>query len=549
MVLRSGLSEAASRIENATSWNDAEQQTNEHGDDDDEHGEEDVGWYTGDCDDELDETAHTVGAPTDDPVILTQFDGNLEDAEVSATQVHASTSQATVFQEARELLSRVESARGYFPVVGICAFDNLAQPSTDRKPAKSRGKGKKGKRKGKSSSQKSGKPTNLCTPGILPKPQTSRSESRSPMSKKRPTEVGATCVGPHHAPHLRPDQCMLCRQVGHRASECHNKRKATAFSPRAFGTCAVFDAPCCGATVEETEQDQDENDIENFVAFSNERLEGVAILDGGATKTISGFMSIQPTADPNEDTTIETTDVGNTFAGGETEAANTNIWTPHAEFPHGISVNAVSNESTPFLVGLDVIREYGLVIDCHYNRVYSYILKRYLPCALLPTLHFSLAMMPNNSEQRQVSSQALSTLRWGPLSQAQERGTLSFESSMFHLHEEESEHEHEHSSTNEDDLWKLLGVHEETQTWTRFDKRAKSCRTTSSSGPLSENVIARITIDDRTGHNLEHTKKHEPERFASEFALCSRHSHVASSPVPFGSAIDTVVPNVRCTTC
>ena len=94
------------------------------------------------------------------------------------------------------------------------------------------------------------------------------------MSKKRPTEVGATRGGPHHAPRLRPDQCMLCRQVGHRASECPNKGKPTAFShgKRAFGTyalgCAVFDSQCYGATVEEIEQDQDEEGIEDVVAFS-----------------------------------------------------------------------------------------------------------------------------------------------------------------------------------------------------------------------------------------------------------------------------------------
>ena len=81
-------------------------------------------------------------------------------------------------------------------------------------------------------------------------------------------------------------------------------------------------------------------------------------------------MSIQSVADQYEDTTIETTDVGFTFAGGETKAASTNICIPHAEFPQGISVNLVSYESTPFLFGLDVLREYGLVIDYHYNRVY-----------------------------------------------------------------------------------------------------------------------------------------------------------------------------------
>ena len=88
---------------------------------------------------------------------------------------------------------------------------------------------------------------------------------------------------------------------------------------------AVFDAPCYGGTVEETEHDQDENDIEDVVAFSIKSLEGFAFLDGGATKTVPGFMSIQPVADQHEDTAIETTDVGFTFAGGETEAARTKI--------------------------------------------------------------------------------------------------------------------------------------------------------------------------------------------------------------------------------
>ena len=59
------------------------------------------------------------------------------------------------------------------------------------------------------------------------------------------------------------------------------QRKATAFShgKRAFGThalgCAVFDSPCYDATVEETEQDQDEEDIEDFVAFFNQESGGV----------------------------------------------------------------------------------------------------------------------------------------------------------------------------------------------------------------------------------------------------------------------------------
>ena len=80
----SGLSEAASRIENAPSLNDTDPQINEYEGDDEEHYEEDVDCNTGDCGDELDETADTVGTPTDDRELLEQFDGNLEDGEASA---------------------------------------------------------------------------------------------------------------------------------------------------------------------------------------------------------------------------------------------------------------------------------------------------------------------------------------------------------------------------------------------------------------------------------------------------------------------------------
>ena len=96
------------------------------------------------------------------------------------------------------------------------------------------------------------------------------------------------------------------------------------------------------AAMEEAVEYQDQNDIEDFVAFSIKSLEGVAILDGGATKTVSGFTSVQPVVDQYEATTIETTDGGFTFAGGETEAARTKIWIPHSELPQRISVNQPS---------------------------------------------------------------------------------------------------------------------------------------------------------------------------------------------------------------
>ena len=88
----SRLSETASRIEHAISWNDVDQHIDEYGGDDEEYSEDDVAWHTGDDDDELEESAYTVGPPTDDPELLEKFAGNLEDVDASASQMYASGS-------------------------------------------------------------------------------------------------------------------------------------------------------------------------------------------------------------------------------------------------------------------------------------------------------------------------------------------------------------------------------------------------------------------------------------------------------------------------
>ena len=200
--------------------------------------EDDVEWHTGDCDDELDESAYAVGPPTDDPELLEQFDGNLEDADASASLVCASASRS--FQDARDLLSRAKSARGDV-LVGTGALEGLAQPSADRKPAKSRGKGKKGKRKGKLLRTKSGKFPNLGALGVLPKPPT----SRRPMSMKRPTETGTNRGGLHHTLRLRlnvhvvsPSWASCIRMFRQRENDFNFTRQACVWNIGS-GQCCV----------------------------------------------------------------------------------------------------------------------------------------------------------------------------------------------------------------------------------------------------------------------------------------------------------------------
>ena len=42
-------------------------------------------WYTGDDGDDLDESAYTMGPPTDNPELLEQFHDNLEDGDASGS--------------------------------------------------------------------------------------------------------------------------------------------------------------------------------------------------------------------------------------------------------------------------------------------------------------------------------------------------------------------------------------------------------------------------------------------------------------------------------
>ena len=89
---------------------------------------------------------------------------------------------------------------------------------------------------------------------------------------------------------------------------------------------------------------------------------------------------------------IQTSDAGFTFARGE---ATTTIWRLHlAEVPKSITVHAVWEEPRPLLTCLDVIREYGLVINYNNSRVYGHVSKRSLPCVVHSTNLIAMEMLP-----------------------------------------------------------------------------------------------------------------------------------------------------------
>ena len=190
----SELSEAAVRIDKAISWNDTDPPIVECEDDDDDQYEEDVDWYAGDWMMSW-MTLHTQ-------LVLRQMTQNFSNSLMAIwktlTRPHLKCMhrQVAVFKKYVSfwLVSRVPEAV-FLLLVLVLLTAWLSRPLIE-KPCTV-------------SWQRQGVHLALCQ-----KSHNSHVESRPPMSKKRSTEVGATRGGPQHAPRLRPDQCLLCRQMG-----------------------------------------------------------------------------------------------------------------------------------------------------------------------------------------------------------------------------------------------------------------------------------------------------------------------------------------------
>ena len=253
--------------------------------------------------------------------------------------------------KAREPVSRAKSVRGYFLVVGIGAFNGLAASlqSLVAKARKARGKGNPLHRKWKVAN-----PWYTWHLANNHRPHVPSLVLRCPRSVRLRLAqlvvdhitllvlvlISACCVDKldivHQNVPKRNNDCIFTWQTG--------------IWYLWSGLCGVR-CPVLWCYCRRNRTRSRREDIEDFVAFGIKSLEGFAILGGGATKTDSGFMSAQPVADQHEDTTIETTDFGFTFAGGETEAVSTKICIPHAEFPQGNSVNVERMNTFTYQLG------------------------------------------------------------------------------------------------------------------------------------------------------------------------------------------------------
>ena len=126
-------------------------------------------------------------------------------------------------------------------------------------------------------------------------------------------------------------------------------------------------------------------------------------MDGGATSTCASFEVVQLIADSWEplDKFPDVEGVRPrefTFAGGEQSLSKTRVWMPNNTLDEGIGIHVVPCTETPLLLGTDMLRYYGLVIDYAYNTVYSHRLNRDIPCTLLKSGHLAIRMTPEDKD-------------------------------------------------------------------------------------------------------------------------------------------------------
>ena len=97
-----------------------------------------------------------------------------------------------------------------------------------------------------------------------------------------------------------------------------------------------------------------------------------------------------------------------TFAGGEKAHSETRIWFPLPGTRHErFAVHIVPSEVTPILMGLDMLREFGLVINADSAHCYSTKLRCRIPVTVLPSGHLALALTPSGSFETTEETETL----------------------------------------------------------------------------------------------------------------------------------------------
>ena len=308
----SGLSEAASRIENAISWNDAHQLINEYENDDDGFYEEDVDWYTVDC-------VMTSWMKQHTQLVLRQMTQNFLNRLMAFWKTlmrphfKCMHQQVAVFKKRVSfcLVSKVpEDTFLLLTLVLLTAWLShpliACQQSLVTEARRARGKGNSLRRKVES--RQTLVHLASCQNHRLPVP----SLLRCPRSVR--LKLAQLVVG--HITFLVfvlfSACCVDMLDIVHQNVPTKEKRLHFTWQTGIWYPCCGLQCSMLRVVVQlSTEPKKIKTRMTSKILLcSTKSLEGFVILDGGATTIVSGFMSIQPVADQYEDTTIETTGVG-----------------------------------------------------------------------------------------------------------------------------------------------------------------------------------------------------------------------------------------------
>ena len=297
-----------------------------------------------------------------------QDEGSTEDRELGDACA-AMASAARTFVEARALLNQVKDARGYFPVVGLGAWQPGQVMAPPQKTSKGKGKAAPKGKKGKGGSKPKAAP-GKGKPG-----------ARQPWGGGGPD--------PKNRAAAFSGKCLLCGQLGHKAHECTNRGndgQANLKRARAMGTAFVGSV----SSQEESVADAD------MTSFCMESCRGFGLLDGGASTSVGGVDQLQTLQDA---LLSEGLDVGVApatrrfaFAGGDEATAGSQCVLPLAGLQRSIRIHVIDRPS-PILLGVDVLESLGLVIDYRRNSVYSHALSRSLPATRLKSGHLALNLV------------------------------------------------------------------------------------------------------------------------------------------------------------
>jgi hypothetical protein len=150
----------------------------------------------------------------------------------------------------------------------------------------------------------------------------------------------------------------------------------------------------------------------NFVAFNASECIGYGLLDGGASRSVGGVDQLEAIQDAlletGKDVTVDSqAQLGFSFAGGDRADAPARV----ALQVDSLDKNPVSiyvlDRPSPILLGIDMLKRYGLVIDYQNDTVYSRVLGRELETKVLASGHLVLNLMPGLSEPGSSSSPSL----------------------------------------------------------------------------------------------------------------------------------------------